>query len=150
MKLLFITDNYPPEVNAPASRTFEHINIWKKKKDVEITVITCFPNFPQGKIFNGYKNKLFSIENVAGVKIIRLWTYIAPNNGIFRRLVDFISFAISSSIAGLFLKFDIVIATSPQFFTTFAAFFLSKVKNKPWIFELRDLWPESIRSLNVI
>ena len=143
MKLLFITDNYPPEVNAPASRTYEHINIWNKKQDIEITVLTCFPNFPKGKLFKGYKNKLFSIEYVEGVRIIRLWTYIAPNDGIFRRLLDFISFAISSSIAGLFIKFDIVLATSPQFFTTFAAFFLSKVKNKPWIFELRDLWPET-------
>ena len=78
MKLLFITDNYPPEVNAPASRTYEHINIWNKKQDVEITVITCFPNFPKGKLFKGYKNKLFSIEYVEGVRIIRLWTYIAP------------------------------------------------------------------------
>ena len=142
MKLLFITDNYPPEVNAPASRTFEHISIWKEKQDVEITVITCFPNFPKGKLFTGYKNKLFSTEYVEGVRIIRVWTYIAPNSGIFRRLADFISFAFSSSIAGLFLEFDLVIATSPQFFTTFAACFLSKVKNKSWIFELRDLWPE--------
>lgn len=150
MKILFITDNYPPEVNAPANRTFEHINRWKKNKNIKITVITCHPNFPNGKLFKGFKNKLFSIENNAGIKVIRVWTFIAPNKGVLKRILDFFSFAISSSIVGIFIKTDIIIVTSPQFFTTFSAFFLSKVKRIKWIFELRDLWPESIKSLNVI
>jgi len=144
MRLLFITDNFPPEVNAPASRTFEHINHWKKNKNVDITVITCFPNFPEGRVFEGYKNKIFSIEYKSGIRVIRVWTYIAPNTGLIKRSLDFMSFAISASLAGIFIKFDIIVATSPQFFTTFAGFFLSKIKNKPWIFELRDLWPEII------
>ena len=114
----------------------------EEKKKCKYYCAHRIPNFPKEKFFKGYKNKFFSIEYDKGVRVIRLWTYIAPNSGIFRRLIDFISFAISSSIAGLFLQFDIIVATSPQFFTTLAAFFLSKVKNKPWIFELRDLWPE--------
>ena len=54
MNILFLTDNFPPEVNAPATRTFEHINEWIKDDDVKITVITCFPNFPKGEIFYGF------------------------------------------------------------------------------------------------
>jgi len=64
--------------------------------------------------------------------------------------LDYFSFAVSSFIAGLFVKSDIIIATSPQFFTTWSAFLLSKVKRKPWIFELRDLWPESIKAVGAL
>ena len=144
MNILFITDNFPPEVNAPASRTFEHINHWLKDKDVKVTVITCFPNFPRGKVFDGYKNKLFERSKYKNIEVIRVWSYIAKNKGTFKRIIDYLSFAISASFYGLFLKYDIIVATSPQFFTTWSAWFLSKVKRVPWIFELRDLWPDTI------
>ena len=72
MKILFITDNFPPEVNAPATRTFEHCKEWVKKGD-EVTVITCAPNFPKGKVYEGYKNKLFQKEEIKGIKVIRVW-----------------------------------------------------------------------------
>jgi len=146
MKILFITDNFPPEFNAPAARVYEHVREWVKK-GVEVTVITCFPNFPFGKVFDGYKNKLYQVENIDGIKIIRVWSYITANKGTFKRTLDFLSFAFTSFIAGLFVKADIIIATSPQFFTTWSAYLLSKIKRKPWVFELRDLWPESIKAV---
>ena len=142
MRILFITDNYPPESNAPALRTFEHVNEWVKNKDVYVTILTCCPNFPQGTIYPGYKNKLIDIEFRGKIKIIRVWSYIFRNKGKFRRIFDHLSFSISSSVVGLFLGCDVIIATSPQFFTTFSAFFISKIKNVPWIFEVRDLWPK--------
>ena len=54
MHILFLTDNFPPEVNAPASRTFDHVNVWLERDDISVTVITCAPNFPGGKFFEGY------------------------------------------------------------------------------------------------
>ena len=66
--ILFITDNFPPEVNAPASRTFEHCREWVKDQDCDVTVITCTPNFPKGRVFDGYKNKLFQVEIVEGIQ----------------------------------------------------------------------------------
>lgn len=149
MKILFITDNFPPEVNAPATRTVEHCREWVKK-GVSVTVLTCFPNFPTGKVYDGYENKLFNIEKIDGIRVIRLWSYITANQGIFRRTMDYISFAFSAFLCGLFVKTDIVVATSPQFFTTFSAFMISKVRKKPWVFELRDLWPESIMAVDAI
>ena len=146
MKILFITDNFPPEVNAPASRTFEHCKEWVKK-GAEVTVITSFPNFPQGKVYSGYKNKLIQKETIEGIDVVRLWTYITANKGKFiKRIFDFASFAIISFFYLLFRKNDykIIIATSPQFFTGITALFISKIKNVPWIFEVRDLWPEGI------
>ncbi|EIF51214.1 glycosyltransferase family 4 protein [Sulfurovum sp. AR] len=149
MKILFITDNFPPEVNAPATRTFAHCKEWVKD-DVEVTVITCAPNFPHGKVYNGYKNKFYQTEMIEGIKVIRVWSYIAENKGFLRRTLDYMSFAFSSFIAGLFVKTDVIIATSPQFFTTWSASMLSTLKRRPWIFELRDIWPASIRTVGAL
>ncbi len=149
MKILFITDNFIPEVNAPATRTYEHVQEWIKM-GVDVTVITSVPNFPNGKVFNGYKNRLYQKEYIDGIEVIRVWSYITANRGCFRRGFDYFSFAVSSFFAGLFQKVDIIIATSPQFLTTWSAYFLSKIKGTPWIFELRDIWPESIQSVGAI
>lgn len=149
MKILFLTDNFPPEVNAPASRTYEHCKEWVQQ-GIEITVITCFPNFPQGKLYPGYRNKWKQTEWINGIKVIRVWTYITPNEGFLKRTLDYISFSLTSFIAGLFLKTDLIIATSPQFFTALSGRTLSLWKRIPWIMEVRDLWPESIKTVGAI
>ena len=143
MKILFITDNFPPEVNAPATRTYEHCVEWVQQ-GVEVTVITCTPNFPQGKPFKGYQNKFVQWETMDGIKVIRVWSYMAPNRGKIKRILDYASFGIMAFIFGLFRKVDIIIATSPQFFTAISARTLAFFKRKAWIMEVRDLWPDSI------
>lgn len=149
MKILFITDNFPPEVNAPATRTFEHCKEWVKKGH-EVTILTCFPNFPQGKVYDGYKNKLYQKEIIDGIKVIRVWSYIVSNKGFIKRTLDYLSFSFMSFWFGIFRKTDVIVATSPQFFTTWSARFLSFFKRKPWVFELRDLWPESIKTVGAM
>ncbi|MAW66020.1 MAG: glycosyltransferase WbuB [Flavobacteriales bacterium] len=149
MRILFITDNFPPEVNAPATRTFEHCKEWVQKGD-RVTVITCAPNFPKGKVYEGYKNKLFQKEEIEGIEVIRVWSYISANEGFAKRILDFLSFAFMAFWVGLFKKADVIIGTSPQFFTTWTAETLSFIKRKPWVFELRDLWPESIKAVGAI
>lgn len=149
MRILFLTDNFPPEVNAPASRTYDHAKEWVKAGH-EVTVITCFPNFPKGKVFDGYKNGLYKKEIVDGIKVIRVWSYITANKGFFRRTLDFISFSVTSFIAGLFVKTDVIVATSPQFFTALSGRTLAFWKRKPWVMEVRDLWPESIKTVGAM
>jgi len=149
LKILFLTDNFPPEVNAPATRTYEHCRQWVKQ-GVDVTVITCIPNFPNPKLFTGYKNKLYQKEVVDGIKVIRVWSYIAENKGYRKRLLDFISYAVMAFFAGLFVKTDIIIGTSPQFFTPVSARCLSFVKRRPWVMEVRDLWPESIAAVGML
>ncbi len=149
MKILFITDNFPPEVNAPATRTYEHCVEWVKQ-GAEVTVITGFPNFPQGKVYAGYKNKWKQTEVIDGIKVIRVWTYITANEGFLKRIIDYISFSVSSFFAGLTVKTDIIVATSPQFFTALSGRWLSFFKQKPWIMEIRDLWPESAKSVAAV
>tara|TARA_B100001057_G_scaffold144139_2_gene143948 strand:+ start:24618 stop:25829 length:1212 start_codon:yes stop_codon:yes gene_type:complete len=150
MRILFLTSYFPPESTPGATRTYAHVSEWAKSRDIKITVITPFPNFPFGKVYKGYKNKLYQKEVINNIEIIRVWTFISPNKGVLKRIISQFSFLIVSFIIGLFQKFDLVIATSPPFFTTWSAFLLSFFKRKPWIFELRDIWPESIKSVGAI
>ena len=148
--VLFLTDNFPPEVNAPASRTYEHCREWVKAGH-RVTVITCAPNFPTGKVFPGYRNRLWSRETIDGIEVVRVWSYITANEGFLKRVLDYQSFMVSATIASLFVrKVDVVIGTSPQFFTACAAYAVGLVKRRPWIFELRDLWPESIKAVGAM
>lgn len=149
MHILFLTDNFPPELNAPATRTYEHGKEWVEA-GAEVTIITCNPNFPRGELFEGYQNKLKQVEMMDGMRVVRVWTYMTANKGFVRRSLDYFSFAFMASVFGFFEKADVIVATSPHFFTTWAGWFLSKLKGKPWIFELRDLWPESIASVGAM
>jgi glycosyltransferase involved in cell wall biosynthesis len=149
MKILFLSDNFPPEVNAPANRTYEHCVEWVKK-GAEVTVITCTPNFPQGKVYAGYKNKIFQKTEMDGIRVIRVWSYISPNKGIAKRTLDYLSYAFMAFVASLFIKTDLIVATSPQFFTAVSGYLASILKRKKWVMEVRDLWPESIRAVNAM
>ena len=146
MRILFLTDNFPPETNAPATRTYEHCLKWINLGH-KVTVITCFPNFPKGKVFEGYTNKLYQKENIDAITVIRVWSYITENNGFVKRIIDYISFALTSFLFGLFVKTDLIIATSPQFFTAISGKVLSIFKQRPWVMEVRDLWPDSIAAV---
>ena len=150
MHILFLTDNFPPEVNAPASRTYEHCREWVKAGH-RVTVITCAPNFPKGKVFDGYRNRLFQRERMDGIEVIRVWTYITANEGFLRRILDYLSFMVSAVLASPAAReVDVVVGTSPQFFTACAAYVVSRLKGVPYIFELRDLWPESIKAVGAM
>jgi glycosyltransferase involved in cell wall biosynthesis len=148
--ILFLTDNFPPEVNAPASRTHEHCKRWVAA-GVRVTVITCAPNFPTGQVFPGYRNALWQQEVVDGIHVIRVWSYISANEGFARRILDYISYMLSAFMASLFVRrVDVVVGTSPQFFTAVGAWAAAAVKRVPFIFELRDLWPESIKAVGAM
>jgi glycosyltransferase involved in cell wall biosynthesis len=150
VRILFLSDNFPPEVNAPASRTFEHCRRWAASGH-EVTVVTGAPNFPRGKVFPGYRNRLWQWETMEGVRVLRVWTYITANEGFLRRILDYTSFMLAATLASpLAGKADVVVGTSPQFFTVCAAWMVSRLKRAPFVFELRDLWPESIRTVGAM
>ena len=150
MHILFLTDNFPPEGNAPATRTYEHAIRWVKAGH-KVTVITCAPNFPEGKVFDGFKNKLYDVTELDGICVVRVKTYITANEGFVKRILDYMSFMVTGFIAGLFQKKpDVIIATSPQFFCACAGWALSAVRRKPFVFELRDIWPASITAVGAM
>lgn len=150
MRILFLSDNYPPEVNAPASRLSEHAKYWIKG-GATVNVVTAAPNFPEGVLFEGYKNNWYSREDMDGVDLVRVKTYITRNEGFIKRSLDYISFMFSGFVAGLFQKKpDILVATSPQFFNAIGGWVLAKVRRVPYVFEVRDLWPASIAALGAV
>lgn len=150
MKVLFFTHYFPPEGNAPATRVFQMGRRWAKAGH-QVHVVTCAPNVPTGKVYAGYRNRLVQRETMDGIAVTRVWTLLAPNKGTVRRILNYLSYLFSASLAGLFTeKPDIVIATSPQFFCGWAGAIASKFRRTPFILEIRDLWPESIVAVNAM
>lgn len=149
MRVLFLTDNFIPERNAPALRSYEHCRRWVRQ-GVDVTVVTTVPNFPLGKPLPPYRNRLCQRETIEGIRVVRVWSFLAPNRGVVLRAIDFASFAISGFLAGLFQRTDIIVATSPQLLTAVAGNLLSRFKRRPWVFEVRDLWPESITAVGAM
>ncbi len=150
MHILFLTDNFPPETNAPATRTFEHARAWVRAGHT-VTVVTGAPNFPQGRLHVGYRNAWRSRETIEGIQVVRVWTYIAENKGFLKRTLDQVSFGMNGALAALFAaRPDVVVATSPQFFTALGGWFAAALHRVPYVFELRDLWPASIAAVGAL
>ena len=144
MKILFLSDNFPPERNAPATRTYEHAVEWVRMGH-EVTVITTAPNFPEGRLFDGYRNAWRTTESMAGIQVIRVKTYITANEGFLKRTLDYLSFMVTGGLAALRQpRPDVLVTTSPQFFCAMAGWIVTRLRRLPWVFELRDLWPASI------
>ncbi len=150
MRILLLSDNFTPESNAPANRALEHGRAWVRAGH-QVTVITCAPNFPQGRVYEGYQNRWHVAEVVDGIRVVRVKTYIAANAGFLKRTLDYVSFMVSGFFAGLFEKRpDVVIGTSPQFFCALGAWALATVRRVPFVMEVRDLWPESIVAVGAL
>ncbi|PYR27582.1 MAG: glycosyltransferase WbuB [Acidobacteria bacterium] len=147
MRILFFSHYFPPEVNAPASRTYEHCREWVAAGH-EVHVITCVPSHPVGVPFRGYRPGWYQQERHDGIVVHRVWTLLAPNKGVVKRTLNYLSFMPSAVWRSLRLgRFDVLIGTSPQFFCAVATWIAASLGRTPWVFELRDLWPESIHAV---
>lgn len=150
MRILFLSHYFPPEVNAPASRTYEHCKQWVQDGH-EVTVVTCAPNHPRGIVYDGYRNTLFQRTEKDGIQVLRVWTYVTANEGFLKRTLNYLSYMLAAvSVAPFLSNFDVVLSTSPQFFNGLAGYLVSRLKRLPWILEIRDLWPESIVAVGAI
>jgi colanic acid biosynthesis glycosyl transferase WcaI len=148
--ILFLTDNFPPETNAAATRVHERALYWVRAGH-RVTVLTCAPNFPHGKLFAGYENRWRQVENIDGIRVVRVKTYIAANEGFAHRTLDFLSYMVSAFAAGLMeARPDMVVATSPQFFAAVGGWALAACRRRPFVFELGDLWPRSITAVGAM
>lgn len=150
MHILFLTENFPPECNAAAGRVYERACYWVRWGH-RVTVIAGAPNFPDGKVYEGYRNRWYQVETLDGIRVVRVKTFVARNEGTLLRSIDFLSFMISSCIAGLIqARPEVIVATSPQFFTAVGGWLLSALRRVPFVFELGDLWPASIAAVGAI
>jgi glycosyltransferase involved in cell wall biosynthesis len=144
MHILVLSHYFPPEVNAAANRIHEMGRTWVQAGH-RVTVVTCAPNHPRGVLYPGYRNRLWRREKVDGIEAVRVSTFLAANEGFVRRTLNYASYFFAANIAAPLLpRPDVVISTSPQFFCGLAGYTVAAMKRRPWVFEVRDLWPESI------
>ena len=143
MKILYVSQYFPPEMGAPAARAAELSRHWARMGH-EATVLTGFPNHPTGVVPPQWRvrfRRLFCAETVNQVRVVRTWLWPLPNRKAHERVRNYVSFCISAALTGLTLqKPDVLIATSPQLLCALA-------KRVPFVFEVRDLWPESLAAV---
>jgi len=152
VKILYVSQYFPPEMGAPAARVAELSRHWVQSGH-EVTVLTGFPNHPTGVVPPEYRDKLRRLvlrEDFGGVRVIRTWLLPFPNRKAYERMLNYLSFAVSSALTGFFLHGpDVVIATSPQLLVGLSGWWLAFWKRVPFVFEVRDLWPESLSAVGM-
>lgn len=152
MKILYVSQYFPPEMGAPAARAAELSRHWAAAGH-DVTVLTGFPNHPTGVVPPEYRSKLRRLvvrEKTDGVNVVRTWLLPFPNRKAHERMLNYSSFCASAATTGLFLsRPDVVIATSPQLLVALSGWWLARCKRVPFIFEVRDLWPESLAAVGM-
>jgi len=148
--ILIHTQYYPPEIGAPQARLSE-LAIGLRKRGFKVKVLTAMPNYPKGRLFDGYGGlRLKEILN--GIPVTRTWIYPTNKLGIFPRLLNYFSFVFSSLFLGIWGqgKIDYLLTESPPLFTGISGYLLSRIKRARWIFNVSDLWPESAVRLGAL
>ena len=151
MKLLILTQYFPPEVGAPQNRLFE-LAVRLKKLGVDVSVLTAMPNYPQMKIHDGYLGKSYFYEEIEGVSVHRSYIYMPKSKSIIQRLLNYFSFVYSSAKIGnsKIGTIDVILCESPPLFLGYSALYLKRKKKAKLIFNVSDLWPESAEKLGVV
>ncbi len=150
MKLLILTQYFPPETGAPQNRLYE-LALRLKDKGFDVEVLTAMPNYPLMEIFPEYKGKKFVQEEMGGMKVYRSSIYVSKSKGIVKRLMNYFSFVKSSYMRGKNLgNFDYILCESPPLFLGYSAMRLSKKLKAKLIFNVSDLWPESAEKLGLV
>jgi glycosyltransferase involved in cell wall biosynthesis len=150
VKILYVSQYFPPEMGAPAARADELARHWVRMGH-EVTVLTGFPNHPTGEVPVEWRSRLrglFYNEIVDGVQVVRTWLWPLPNRKAHERIRNYASFLLSASLRGLALqKPHVVIGTSPQLLVALSGWWIAWWKRVPFVFEVRDLWPESLAAV---
>ena len=147
MKILYVTQYYPPEMGAPAARASELARHWVNAGH-EVSILTGFPNHPTGVVPSEWRGRLRRLayrEAVDGVNVYRTWLWPLPNRKAHERIRNYSSFCLSAGLRGLTIPApDVIIGSSPQLLVGLSAWWLGVAKQVPFVFEVRDLWPESL------
>src|SRR2546428_8335938 len=150
LRAVILTHYFPPEVGAPQSRLFE-LATRAAAAGLEVSVVTGCPNYRTGVIPPAYRRRYLAEETLDGLRVIRTWVYATPNRGFLRRLLNHLSFALSSLTALRELgPVDVIFVESPPLFIGLAALVYSWIKRAPFIFNVSDIWPQSAVELGAL
>lgn len=151
MRILFLTQYYPPEVGAPQNRLSE-LAVRFHRAGNQVEVLTAMPNYPSMRIFQEYRRKWYLREEMDGITIHRSAIFVTRRPSVFLRLVVYFSFVVSSLWVGLFhlKRFDLIFCESPPLFLGMTAWLLKKAKRARLLFNVSDLWPESAEKLGLV
>lgn len=150
MKLLILTQYFPPETGAPQNRLFE-LAQRLRASGVEVAILTAMPNYPKMEIFKEYEAKRYVEEEMEGMKVYRTSIYVTKSKSIRKRLMNYFSFVYSSFKHGKKLgEFDFILCESPPLFLGYSAMKLAKRLKAKLIFNVSDLWPESAEKLGLV
>ncbi len=145
MRILYLSQYFPPEVGATQTRAYEMAR-YLVSVGHQVTMLTEVPNHPSGIIPPEYRGKAYERASLDGIDVIRVWVKASPVKTLSTRMMFYITYMINAALAGLLLargRYDVVYATSPPLFVGGAALALSYLRRIPLFFEVRDLWPES-------
>lgn len=151
MRILFLTQYYPPETGAAQNRLGDLAERLREMGH-ELTVLTAMPNYPAGEIYPGYRSRFWRTESVRGVRTLRTWIYATKSKGFITRILNYLSFAFFAFLRGLMMteKVDVIFAESPPLFAGFCGYGLSRIKNARFVLNISDLWPESAVALGIL
>jgi glycosyltransferase involved in cell wall biosynthesis len=143
MRILILTQYFPPEFGAAAARNSEHARLWAERGH-EVEVCTGFPNYPSGVVAESYRGRWFAREERDGLTVNRSWIYATPNRVVWKRALASLSFMVSAFVCGLTRcrRPDVIIASSGPFFVGPLGWLLSVFRRVPFVFEVRDLLPQ--------
>ncbi len=151
MRIAYLCQYFPPEIGAPQARVSEMSAAWAAQGH-EVTVITGLPNHPTGRIPIEYDGVWFRREKAGELSVWRNWLYATPNEGFVKKTLSHLSFMVSAAVFSTprLKGFDVIVVSSPTFFSVFTAWFMSRVQRVPFVFEVRDLWPGIFVELGVL
>lgn len=149
MRFLFITQYFPPETGATQLRLSSVVRELSKLGH-QVEVVTAMPNYPHGKIFPGYRGRLYQKENWSGITVHRVWAYPSVGAGV-KRLLNYLSFTLTCFLGILrSKKADCVFVESPPLFLSIPGYLVSRFWKARFIFNVADLWPDSVQDMGLI
>jgi len=151
MRFLFLTQFYPPEVGATQNRVSDLAERLARAGH-DVTVLTSMPNYPQGKIFEGYRGRFAMEEDSGGVRILRVWTYATNSLGLGARLFSYLSYTVAAAIMALAKggQHDVLYVESPPLFLGITGIVVSRWRKSKLLFNVTDLWPASAVALGIL
>lgn len=150
MRVLILTQYFPPEMGAPQARLSE---LGERLIDLgwEVEALTALPNYPAGQVFPGYDRRRPAVESIGRIRTVRV-PLIPSQKGFARRLGCYFSFSGSAALHGprLCARPDVLFVESPPLFIGFAARRLARRWRCPYVMNISDLWPQSAIEMGVV